>query len=89
MATRTRIQIGGTITLTCNVTRSNPSDNLVYTWLLVPSTSITESTTTLDVTPVTADDYGTYQCSVDNGAGTGVANITIEQGCKSCLCHKY
>ena len=38
----------------------------------------------LDVTFDALDDYGTYQCSVENGAGlTGMADTMIEQGCKS------
>ena len=86
-----RIQINGTITLTCSVTNSNPNDFYMYTWTLLPSTTITgptsssESTNTLKVTPGKTDDYGTYQCSVTNDAGTGMADITIEQGCKGCL----
>ena len=91
-----RIQLGGTVTLTCTVVRSNPSNNYMYTWTLLPSTTVrgptasTQSTDMLDVTLDMEDDYGTYRCSVENDAGlTGTADTTIEQGCKSSHCTTY
>ena len=91
-----RIQLGGTVTLTCTVIRSNPSNNYMYTWTLLPATAVsgptasTQSTDMLAVTFDMEDDYGTYRCSVQNDAGlVGTADIEIEQGCKSSqLCHR-
>ena len=85
-----RIQLGGTVTLTCTVIRSNPSNNYTYTWTLLPATAVsgptasTQSTDMLAVTFDMEDDYGTYRCSVENDAGlVGTADIVIEEGCKS------
>ena len=79
-----RINIGGTITLTCSVTRGNPA-SYAYEWSLVGSNDrITETSNTLTVSVTSVNQLGTYECIVDNGIGTddGRGNITIVEGSK-------
>ena len=74
--------------------RSNPSNNYMYTWTLLPDIPLqgTPSPLPTDTLEMTFDmefDYGIYRCSVQNEAGLiGTADLEIEQGCKSSqLCH--
>ena len=77
-----RINIGGTITLTCSVTRGNPT-SYTYEWSLVDSNDkITETSNTLIVSVTSVNQLGTYECIVDNGIGTGRGDITIVEGSK-------
>ena len=77
-----RINIGGTITLTCSVSRGNPA-SYTYEWSLVGSNDkITETSNTLTVSVTSLNQLGTYECIVDNGIGTGSGNITIVEGSK-------
>ena len=76
------IVIGGTITLTCSVTRGNPT-SYTYKWSLWGSNDkITETSNTLTVSVTSVNQLGTYECIVDNGIGTGSGNITIVEGSK-------
>ena len=81
-----RINIDGSQSLLCNVTRSNPSDH-TYTWTFNDSSGdlvvLAETSNVLDLTPVQETDFGTYQCSVNNSAGTGISGpATVEEECK-------
>ena len=82
-ATRTRLPVNESTTLTCSVTSSNPSD-FTLVWTLTStngSTTINSTDQTLEVANIGEDDFGTYTCNVTNSAGlSGVASITIEQG---------
>ena len=76
------INIGGTITLTCSVTRGN-STSYTYEWTQVASTvKFTETSNTLTVSVTSTNQLGTYECAVTNGVGTGYGNITIVEGSK-------
>ena len=76
------IIFGGTITLTCSVTRGNPT-SYTYEWSLVDSNDkITETSNTLTVSVTSVNQLGTYECIVNNGIGTGRGNITIVEGSK-------
>ena len=83
-APNNRINIGGTITLTCSVTRGNPT-SYTYEWTLVGSNDkITETSNTLTVSVTSVNQLGTYECIVDNGIDIddGRGNITIVEGSK-------
>ena len=76
------INIGGTITLTCSVSRGNPT-SYTYEWSLWGSNDrITETSNTLTFSVTSVNQLGTYECIVDNGIGTGSGNITIVEGSK-------
>ena len=80
---RVRVSLGGTTTLFCNVTRTNPSINGIYVWSSVNSDMIAETSNTLMVTVKSDQQFDTYTCMVTNTAGvSGMGNLTIEQGCK-------
>ena len=66
------------IQITCSVLRGNPA-NYVYSITHV-DTGSTTSDSTLTLTDIQVGDLGTYHCDVTNDAGTGSANVTIEQG---------
>ena len=77
-----RINIGGTITLTCSVTRGNPT-SYTYEWSLVGSNDkINETSNTLTVSVTSVNQLETYECIVNNSIGTGSGNITIVEGSK-------
>ena len=83
-ASRTKVNIGASTTLFCQVTRTNP-DIITYTWM--DEDTSTEfnvgNTNTFVFTLLTAEDFGTVSCTATNDAEiSGKANVTIEQGCK-------
>ena len=79
-APNNRIIIGGTITLTCSISRGNPT-SYTYEWSIVGSNDkITETSSTLTVSVTSVNQLGTYECRVDNSIGTGRGNITIVEG---------
>ena len=84
LASRTRINIGDSTTLTCHVTRTNP-DIVNYNWTNEDtSTVLNGNTNTLLLMLSTTRDFGTISCNATNAAGiSGKANVIIEQGCKS------
>ena len=88
VASQTRVALGNSVTLTCTVTRANPSTDYTYTWIFTgddgtPTSIDGETTDTLEISAVMESDYGDYTCNVTNTAGTGESNTaTIEQGCK-------
>ena len=79
-----RVNLGGSTSLFCNVTRTNPDVDGTYIWINERTKKqISESSETLSLTLSTLGDFGTYTCMVTNTAGaTGSGNVTIEQGCK-------
>lgn len=82
-----KVNIQGSTTLFCNVTRTNPHVT-EYTWMDEDtSTEINnENMAVLVFTSLTAQDFGTISCTATNAAGiSGKANVTIEQGCKLSL----
>ena len=93
-ATHTRILVGDTVTLTCNVTTGDPS-YVVYTWTFMNASTNTnmtrpEMTNTLTLTIGNVNEFGNYICEARNDAGTGSGTATIEQGGKiitdQCVC---
>ena len=83
-ATSTRIAVGQSTTLTCTISRSNPSDYTVE-WSSTNTNDVTttlaETGETLVVTDIADNEFGTYTCNVTNSADlSGSANITIEEG---------
>ena len=78
-ASHTTVVIGqDAITIECTVLRGNPSN---YSYNI---TNVDTGNTTLDsfllLTNIQQADLGSYHCDVTNEAGTGSANLTIEQG---------
>ena len=82
-ADRTRVGLGGILTLSCAVTRTNPETDGNYVWTSPSGTVTNRTLNTLEVTFSTIQDLGTYTCNVTNTAGvSGTGNLTIEQACK-------
>ena len=83
-ASHLKVGLGGSTTLSCNVTRTNPGITGVYIWRNENTgTFLSEQSDNLQVTFSTANDFGTYSCTVTNSAGeVGTGNVTITQGCK-------
>ena len=78
-----RVNLGGTVILFCNVTRTNPEANGTYVWSSANGNVTSGTLDTLEVTFSTIQDFGTYFCNVTNTAGvTGTGNVIIERGCK-------
>ena len=85
-ATSITIAVGQSTTLTCSISRSNPSDYTVE-WSLTNTNDVTttlaETGETLVVTDIADNEFRTYTCNVTNSADlSGSANITIEEGGK-------
>ncbi|MCG8623150.1 MAG: immunoglobulin domain-containing protein [Proteobacteria bacterium] len=78
IATRTRVLIGDTVNLTCNVTTGDPS-YANYTWTFM-SARLQEVTNVLMLTINNASNFGNYICEATNVAGSGSGTISIEQG---------
>ena len=78
------VLIGGSTTLTCNVTRANPTDYTTFTWTHNnSSTDFPETSNTLTLSPVRESDLGVYHCRVTNSAGTGSGIFNLAVGkCK-------
>ncbi len=81
-----RIALGQSVSLFCNVTRANPNI-FTYVWKLNGGSALAETTNTLNLTNVMANQLGTYSCDVTNTAGTGKVEIDIVEGGKLELCH--
>ena len=83
-ASRMRVNTGASTVLFCNVTRTNPGI-ANYTWMNEDTSTRfnIDSTDTLNLALLSAQDFGTISCTATNAAGiSGKANVTIEQGCK-------
>ena len=79
---RVRIALGQSVTLTCNVTKANPTA-FTYEWTFEDTdTTLSETSETLTLSDIMASQFGTYTCDVTNAAGTGSDTITIEEGGK-------
>ncbi len=79
-----RVSVGGDVTLTCTVTRSNPT-GFTYTWTNVNTTTTLpgETAATLTLTSITMDEIATYSCEVTNSGGArGTGTRTLQQGCE-------
>lgn len=84
LASHTQVNLGGTTTLFCNVTRTNPEVNGIFVWEnMRTGRAFSENSDTLTLDILSTEDFGTYRCTVTNTAqATGSGNITIEQGCE-------
>ena len=93
-ATKTRIAVGQSTTLTCSVIRNNPS-GIITTWSFTDIHNTTlplpgETEFTLQLLEIMEDEFGTYKCNVTNAADlSGTADIAIEQGCKALTDNLY
>ena len=94
-ATSTGVILGQSVNITCNVSRSIPTDYAIE-WTLTRVandnvTTLTEDGETLMLTDITEDELGAYTCTAANSANlSGSANITIEERGKhlqTCLYH--
>ncbi len=83
-ASHLKVSLGGSTTLSCNVTRTNPGIAGAYIWRNENAgTTLFEQSNNLMVTFSTVNNFGTYSCTVTNSAGeVGTGNVTITQGCK-------
>ncbi len=83
-ASPVRVSVGGDVTLTCTVTRSNPT-GFTYTWTNVNTITTLpgETAATLTLTSITMDEIATYSCEVtNNGGGKGTGTLTLQKGCE-------
>ena len=77
------VSVGGDVTLTCTVTRSNPT-GFTYTWTNVNTATTLpgETAATLTLTSITMDEIATYSCEVTNsGGGRGTGILTLRIAC--------
>lgn len=83
-ATHLRVNLGGSTTLFCNVTRTNPSISGTFMWVNERiREQVSEDSDTLLLKLSSMEDFATYSCTVKNDAGaTGSGIVTIEHGCK-------
>ena len=89
IASSLKIGLGGSATLFCNVTRTNPRIN-TYIWINGNTgASLSEQSDTLLLNFSAINDFGIYGCTATNRAGdVGRGNVTIAQGCKfTTYCH--
>ena len=86
-ATKIKIALNQSTTLTCSVTRSNPS-NPTFKWNLTNTNNVVTTLTgetgeTLQLSNIAEGQFGTYSCTATNSARqSGIASVTIDQGCK-------
>ena len=83
-ADSTRVAVGDSVTLTCTALLGNPM-TYTFSWFhngMSTSASIAmqQSSSTLNIASIKEDDIGVYSCSVNNGFGIGMNNITISLG---------
>ncbi len=75
-----QVSVGSNVTLTCTVTRSNPT-GFTYIWTNVNTTTTLpgETAATLTLTSITMDEIATYSCEVANsGGGRGAGTRTLQ-----------
>ena len=83
VASSSRVILGGSTTLTCNVTRTNPEVADIQWRNENTGERILETSDILLLDLSVVTDFGTYSCTVTNSAGeVGTGNLTITQGCK-------
>ena len=86
VASHLKVSLGGSTTLSCNVTRTNPgiAGPGAYIWRNENAgATLSEQSDSILVTLLAVNDFGTYSCTVTNSAGeVGRGNVTITQGCK-------
>ena len=81
MASRQRVNIGASVTLSCSVNRTNPEVS-TYVWTNENGSTVMVGEN-ITITFLSTNDFGTYWCTVNNTAGfSGSDSVTIEQGCK-------
>ena len=88
ITSHSKVVLGGSTTLFCNVTRTNPDIPVTYIWINENTgESLSEQSDTLLLNFSSVNDFGTYSCTVTNNAGeVGRGNVTITQGCKFTIC---
>ena len=75
-ATLTRVVVGNSTTLTCNVTRSNPMGSYTYRWVHNNSVTLSETSSMLTISILTESNLGIYHCEVTNSAELSGSNET-------------
>jgi hypothetical protein len=75
-ADHTRVVLRGSVTLTCTVTRANPT-TYSYSWKFNEELLVGQVAPTLRLSSFTSEDVGTYTCQVMNHAGPGMDSIDI------------
>ena len=81
MASRQRVNIGASVTLSCSVNRTNPEVS-TYVWTNENGSTVMVGEN-ITIMFSSTNDFGTYRCTVNNTAGfSGSDSVTIEQGCK-------
>lgn len=83
-ADRTRVGLGGNVTLTCRVIIGDNTMIYNYTWTHMDTSTIliTETSPTLNLYPFSMKEIGIYSCEVRSYVAYGMDTITIELGGK-------
>ena len=81
-ADRTRVGLGGDVTLTCSVSDENPLIFYTYTWTHVNTLTAIFSPTLL-LSSISMNELGTHRCVIRGGTFIGTNSITIELGSES------
>lgn len=84
MAVPTRVSPGGTVTLTCTVTRGSSVQN-TFLWTYQNTALPGEMSATLRLSSFNTDDVGIYSCEVMNEVGVGRDSITLNLGGEALL----
>ena len=74
MARQTTVHYGSTLVLTCT---AFGGPGIIFRWFKDGSYLEGNSNNILNITDVTADDGGLYECMANNTAGNSSANVTI------------
>ncbi len=75
---QSRIALGQDVSLFCNAT---PNAGFTYVWSFNSGPALTETTDTLNLTSIVANQFGNYTCAVKyNTAEAGSGEIVIEEG---------
>ena len=87
-ASRTELAVGQSVTLSCMVVQGNPT-NYTYSWTFTSTDdenanlNISESMfTNFTILAIEEDQFGVYQCTVDNMFDSDQGTVNITQRCE-------
>ena len=88
-ASSSQVSLGGSTTLFCNVTRTNPEVAGILWTNENTGERILENSHILLLNLSADTDFGTYSCTITNTAGeVGRGNVAVTQGCKFTIAKK-
>ena len=81
VATPTKVVVGHSSLLSCNVIRSNPAV-LSYEWIHEETDTLLSTNRTFVLMFSSAQDFGTFRCIATNVIGASNGTVLIEGGCE-------